>query len=57
MSASATLSVKITGDASSFEKAVNKAQQTCSNLQTRLGGHNGTGRNGAIQRIYTLESD
>lgn len=38
MSASATLSVKITGDASSFEKAVNKAQQTCSNLQTRFGG-------------------
>lgn len=37
MSASATLSVKITGDASSFEKAVNKAQQTCSNLQTRFG--------------------
>ena len=38
MSASATLSVKITGDASSFEKAVNKAQLTCSNLQTRFGG-------------------
>lgn len=38
MSASATLSVKITGDASSFEKAVGKAQQTCSNLQTRFGG-------------------
>ena len=38
MSASATLSVKITGDASSFEKAVSKAQQTCSNLQTRFGG-------------------
>ena len=38
MSASATLSVKITGDASSFEKAVGKAQQTCKQSTNSLRG-------------------
>nr|DAL47832.1 MAG TPA_asm: hypothetical protein [Caudoviricetes sp.] len=37
--------------------AVNRRQAFKICYRTRLGGHNGTGWNGAIQRIYTLESN